>query len=366
MLHATTVGATRLFDPLTLRGLTAPNRLWVSPMCQYSSVDGYAAPWHEVHLGSFAIGRAGLIITEATAVSAEGRISKHDVGIWSDAHARAWAPVVAFAKSQGVPLVVQLAHAGRKASGLTPGEGRGVLPPEEGGWPAVAPSALAYGRMPVPRALSLDEIAQVRHDFVAAALRAVDAGFDGIEIHAAHGYLFHEFLSPLSNVRRDRYGGSFENRARLLLEVLSDLRAAVPPDYPLLVRLSATDWVEGGWDLDETLRLAVLLEESGADFLDVSTAGNDHRQRIPVGPGYQQRFARAVREVVSIPVGCVGLITTPQQAAAAVLDGTADAVLAGRQFLREPTFALRAAAELGEELEWPEQYRLAKFSGSIP
>lgn len=355
-----------LFSPIDLRGLTAPNRLWVSPMCQYSSVDGFAAPWHTTHLGSFAIGRAGLIITEATAISPEGRISKHDVGIWSDAHAEAWRPAVEFVASQGVPLVIQLSHAGRKASGLTPYEGRGELGIEDGGWPTVGPSALPYGRMPAPHPLSLDEIERVKRDFVESALRAVGIGFSGIEIHAAHGYLLHEFLSPLSNERRDLYGGSLENRCRLLIEVVDDLRAALPEDCPLLVRLSATDWVEGGWQLEDTVRLCAKLEAHGVDFLDISTAGNDHSQKIPVGPGYQLRFAHAVRAAVSIPVGCVGLITTPQQAASALLDGTADVVLAGRQFLREPTFALRAAAELGQELEWPFQYSLAKFSGSIP
>jgi 2,4-dienoyl-CoA reductase-like NADH-dependent reductase (Old Yellow Enzyme family) len=355
-----------LFSAIRLRSLEAPNRLWVSPMCQYSSVDGFAAPWHVVHLGSFAIGRAGLIVTEATAVSPEGRISKHDVGIWSDEHAEAWRPAVEFTTSQGVPLVIQLAHAGRKASSRPRSEGGGALPGESGGWQTVAPSDLAFGELPAPHALTLEEIAQVRQDFVDAALRAVRVGFAGLELHAAHGYLIDEFLSPLSNERTDAYGGSFENRCRLLIELVDDLRAVLPDDYPLFVRLSAVDWVDGGWDIEDTVRLCLELEQHGVDFLDISSGGNDPRQKIAVGPGYQMRFARAVRAAVSIPVGCVGLITTPQQAAGALLDGAADVALVGRQFLRKPTFALRAAAELGQELEWPRQYSLAKFRGSIP
>ncbi len=356
----------KLFSPLRLRGLTAASRLWVSPMCQYSSTDGFADRWQTVHLGSFAIGRAGLIVTEATAVSPEGRITDRDAGIWSDAHAEAWRPTAEFVASQGVPLVIQLAHAGRKASEWCPYYGRGPQSIDDGGWQPVGPSDLPYHGLSTPRALGIEEVEWVKDDFVAAALRAVEVGFSGVEIHAAHGYLLHEFLSPLSNTRDDRYGGSFENRCRLLIELVEALRGRLPEECPILVRLSATDWVEGGWTLEDTVRLSARLEELGVDCLDISSAGLDHRQSIPVGPGYQLRLARMVREAVSIPVGCVGLITTPQQAASALLDGTADVVLMGRQFLREPTFALRAAAELGEELEWPVQYSTARFKGSIP
>ncbi|MBZ2195451.1 NADH:flavin oxidoreductase/NADH oxidase [Occultella gossypii] len=356
----------RLFEPLTLRDLTVAHRLWVAAMCQYSAVDGVPQPWHLAHLGSFAIGRAGLILTEATAVAPEGRISSSDAGIWTDEQAGAWAPIVGFVHSQDVPIVVQLAHAGRKASTKPPYLGRGYQPPEEGGWETVGPSPSAYGRLPAPRALTKPEIAVAVELFVAAARRSVAAGFDGVELHAAHGYLFHQFLSPRSNQREDEYGGSFENRARFLLEVVDGVRAVLPAGMPLFVRLSATDWVEEGWDGADSARLAPLLEERGVDFLSISSAGNDHRQEIPVGPGYQLPLARQVRAAASVPVGAAGLITSPVQAESAIVDGATDVVLVARQFLREPGFALRAAAELGGELEWPRQYRMAKFDGSIP
>lgn len=358
--------APRLFEPITLRSLQVKHRLWVAAMCQYSAIDGVPQAWHLAHLGSFAIGRAGLIITEATAVSPEGRISSGDAGIWTDEQADAWKPVIAFAHQQDTPVVMQLAHAGRKASTRPPYMGRGYLPPEEGGWSTVGPSAIPYGRLPEPRALSAEEVRAVIDDFSAAAGRAVHAGVDGVEIHGAHGYLQHQFLSPLSNERDDEYGGGFENRTRLTKEIVVAVREAIPASMPLFIRLSATDWVEGGWSLEDTRRLVPELRELGVDFVSVSSAGNDHRQEIPVGPGYQLPLSRAVREVADVPVGVAGLITEPRQAETVLVDGGADVVLVARQFLREPGFALRAAAELGGFLEWPSQYRMARFEGSIP
>lgn len=356
----------RLFEPIAMRSLTARHRLWVAAMCQYSALDGVVQPWHLVHLGSFAIGRAGLIITEATAVSPEGRISAADAGIWTDEQATAWEPVVEFVHSQETPIVVQLAHAGRKASSRPPFQGRGYLPVEEGGWETVGPSGVPFGELPEPRTLTVDEISGVIDDFAAAAKRAVAAGFDGVEIHAAHGYLQHQFLSSISNRRDDGYGGSFENRTRIVRETVSAVRAAIPEGMPLFIRLSATDWVEGGWSLADTQRLVPELRDLGVDFVSISSAGNDHRQEIPVGPGYQLPLARAVRESAGVPVGAAGLITEPRQAETALVDGGADVIFAARQFLREPGFALRAAAELGGHLEWARQYRMARFDGSIP
>lgn len=358
----------RLFEPITVRSLTASNRLWVAAMCQYSSMnqDGMPEAWHMVHLGSLAAGRPGLVVTEATAVCPEGRISPHDVGIWTDRQAAAWRPIVEFAHSQGVPLVVQLAHAGRKASMKSTADGRGPVLPEDGGWETVGPSAEAFGRLPAPRELDPAGIRRVVKDFVSAAQRAVATGFDAIEIHGAHGYIFHQFLSPLSNKRSDAYGGAFENRARLLFEVVDAVRGVIPPNMPLFVRLSATDWVEGGWDLDGTVRLARELENRGVDLISISSGGNDHRQEIPVGPAYQVPLAREVRNHVDVPVGAAGMIASPQLAESLLVDGAVDVVFAAREFLRDSKFALRAASELGAYLEWPRQYRTAKYEGSIP
>jgi 2,4-dienoyl-CoA reductase-like NADH-dependent reductase (Old Yellow Enzyme family) len=351
----------KLFEPITIRGLNIPHRLWVAPMCQYSAVDGLVQPWHAVHLGSWAAYRAGLIITEATAVSPEGRISKEDVGIWNDEHVKAWQPITAFSRSQGVPLCVQLAHAGRKASTRAPfKKGESALGPDEGAWQALAPSAEPFGRLPVPHELSVQEIEGVVEQFATAAQRAVAAGFDAVEIHAAHGYLLHEFLSPLANLREDDYGGEFDGRVRIVRETLQRVRAVLPDSMPLFVRISATDWLEGGWDVQQSSQLAQLLQQDGVDFIDVSSGGLRPDQKIELGPGYQMPFARAISESVSIPTGTVGLITSGEQAEAALQDGVADVVLMGRQFLREPSFALRAAAELGAELAWPGQYERAK------
>jgi len=350
---------TSLFEPLTLRGLTLPNRAWVSPMCQYSAVDGLANSWHLVHLGSFAIGRAGLILTEATAVTPEGRISPEDLGLWSDAHAQALAPVVEFVHGQGVAIGIQLAHAGRKASTFAPWRGHDSVPADQGGWTAVGPTAAAFGRYAVPQEMTHEDLARTRDAFVDAAKRALALGVDTVELHFAHGYLMHEFLSPLSNQRDDEYGGSLANRMRYPLEVVDAVRAVWPDDRPLLMRVSATDWVGGGWDVDSTVELAREAKARGVDFVDVSSGGNDPRQEIAIGPGYQVPFAARVRTEADIPTGAVGLITDAQQAEKILSSGSADAVLLAREMLRDPHWPLRAARELGADIVWPEQYQRA-------
>lgn len=350
----------KLYEPLALGAVTAQNRLWVAPMCQYSAHEGLPQDWHFVHLGALAAGRPGLIVAEATSVSPEGRITPKDVGIWNDEQQAAWAPIVSFVHAQGVPIALQLAHAGRKASTHPPFLGSGSVPHGAGGWQTVGPSPVAYGDFADPRELTLAEIAELVAAFAAAARRAVAAGFDALEIHGAHGYLLHQFLSPLSNQRIDAYGGSFENRTRFLREVVRAVRGAVPAVVPVWVRLSATDWVPGGWDVVETQQLVQVLEGDGVDLISVSSGGNDDRQRIPVGPGYQVPLARQIREVASIPVGVAGVITEPLQAETVLVDGAADVVFVARQVLREPGFALRAATELGAEVEWPRQYRMAQ------
>jgi 2,4-dienoyl-CoA reductase-like NADH-dependent reductase (Old Yellow Enzyme family) len=348
-----------LFTPVRLRGTTLRNRVWVAPMCQYSAVDGVPNDWHLVHLGSFARGGVGLVLTEATAVSPEGRISPSDTGIWNDEQVAAWRRIVDFVHGQGATAGMQLAHAGRKASTRPPFEGRGTVPAEEGGWTTVGPSAVAFPGIAEPRELTTGDIDQVVADFTEAALRALRAGFDVLEIHAAHGYLLHEFLSPLSNRRQDEYGGSFANRTRLLLRVVESVRAAVPDTTPLLVRISATDWVEGGWTGDDSVELARRLRDAGVDLVDVSTGGNAPAD-IPVGAGYQVPFARRIREEAGIPAGAVGLITEPKQAEEIVAEGHADVVLLARALLRDPHWALRAAHELGvpvgDGVDWPQQY----------
>lgn len=354
----------RLFEPLTLNGLTIPHRLWVAPMCQYSSVDGMPSEWHLVHLGSFAIGRAGLIMTEAAAVSPEGRITPDDVGIWADGHTEGWRPVVDFIHARGSLVGIQLSHAGRKASTHPPTRGRGSVPIGQGGWVTVGPTARAYGSFDAPMALDDAGITQVINDHRDAARRAVEAGFDLIEVHAAHGYLLSQFLSPTSNTRTDQYGGSNHNRARLLTEVVAAVREVMPPSMPLVVRISATEWLPEGVSVGDTVE--VIRELRGVDLISVSSGGNDPRQQIPAGPGYQQPLARQVRAEGGLAVGVAGLITTPQQAESAIVTGDTDVVYVARQFLREPTFPLRAAAELGGELEWTWQYARAKFAGSIP
>ena len=355
-----TMASVSLFDPITLRDLTIPHRLWVAPMCQYSAKDGVPNAWHQTHLGQFAIGRAGLIITEATAVSPEGRITPGCAGIWNDDQAHAWEAITAFSHSQGVPIAIQLAHAGRKAATRIPfDDGPTALELSEGGWDTLAPSALAHGNLRPPHEMTLEDITTLVSAFGEAATRSVSAGFDAIEIHAAHGYLLHEFLSPLSNHRTDAYGGSFDNRTRVVLEVIDAVRHAIPDSMPLMVRISATDWVEGGWALDDSVELSRLMATHGVDFIDVSSGGVDPRQNITPEPGYQMPLAKTIRDQVDVAVGTVGLITTSHQAQQALNDSVADVVLMARQFLREPYFALRAAQELGAELPWPGQYQRA-------
>ncbi|GAA4752199.1 NADH:flavin oxidoreductase/NADH oxidase [Nocardioides endophyticus] len=353
----------QLFTPITLRDVTVRNRVWVAPMCQYSAVDGVPNDWHLVHLGSFARGGAGLVFTEATAVVPEGRITPEDTGLWNDEQQTAWTRIVEFVHGQGATAGIQLAHAGRKAStysGFT--VERGPVADGDGGWRPVAPSADPFPRLREdPEPLDGAGITRIVTAFGDAAERAVAAGFDVLEIHAAHGYLLHEFLSPLSNHRDDEYGGSFDNRVRLVLEVVREIRARVAVGVPLVVRVSATDWVEGGWSDDETVRLAGLLREAGVDLIDTSTGGNVLAD-IPVGPGFQVPFARRIRTEAGVPTGAVGLITEPKHAEEVLAEGSSDVVLLGRELLRDPHWPLRAAYELGETDSslWPVQYRRAE------
>jgi 2,4-dienoyl-CoA reductase-like NADH-dependent reductase (Old Yellow Enzyme family) len=353
----------RLFTPLRLRGTTFANRVWVSPMCEYSAVDGVPQDWHLVHLGSLARGGAGLVFTEATAVLPEGRISPVDTGIWDDAQVDAWRRIATFVRSQETVPGIQLAHAGRKASTEPPWIGRVYVPPEQGGWTnVVAPSGVPFGGLPAPTAMTEEQIREVVAAFGAAAMRAVDAGFEVVEIHAAHGYLLHTFLSPLSNRREDRYGGGFDNRVRVLLEVVDAVRAEWPDERPLLVRVSSTDWVQGGWDIDQTVALARLLRGRGVDLLDCSSGGISPDATIPVGPGYQVPFAARVRHEAGMPTGAVGMITEPRQAEQIIAEGAADAVILARALLRNPHWPLLAAEELGGDVRWPPQYVRARPS----
>jgi 2,4-dienoyl-CoA reductase-like NADH-dependent reductase (Old Yellow Enzyme family) len=358
-------GLPRLFQPYRLREVTLRNRLVVSPMCEYSCEerDGLATDWHLVHLGSRAVGGAGLVFTEAAAVSPEGRISPEDLGFWSDAHAEALAPTVRFVRKHGAAMGIQLAHAGRKASTTRPWAGHRGVGDSEGGWTPIGPSALPFNTAyREPRAMSEADIQGVVAAFGAAAARADRYHFDVIEIHAAHGYLLHEFLSPLSNQRTDRYGGSFENRIRLTLEVVEAVRAHWPPDKPLFLRLSATDWVAGGWDVDDSVRLARAVTERGVDIIDCSSGGLDQRQRIATGPGYQVPFAERIRREANVPTMAVGLITSAEQAEQILAEGQADLIAIAREFLRDPYFPLHAARALGapDAVPWPVQYERAK------
>jgi 2,4-dienoyl-CoA reductase-like NADH-dependent reductase (Old Yellow Enzyme family) len=357
---------THLFDPLAIRDITFANRVFVSPMCQYSSTDGYANDWHFVHLASRAVGGAGLVLSEATAVLPEGRISPQDLGIWMDDHIEPLARVVRFIHEQGSVAGMQLAHAGRKASTYAPSAGHGRVSGSEGGWSnVVAPSALPFAdEYPMPRALPIDGIQSIVSAFAAAARRACEAGFQVIEIHAAHGYLIHEFLSPLSNQRTDAYGGSFENRTRILREVVTAVRGSWPERAPLFVRISATDWIEGGWDVQQSIELARQLRELGADMIDCSSGGNVPHAKIPVGPGYQTQFAEQIRRGGNILTGAVGMITSPNQAEHILVTGQADAVVIAREFLRDPYWPLRAARELGQQISWPVQYLRAAPEGA--
>ena len=346
-----------LFDPLPIRGITLPNRIVVSPMCEYSSQDGFANDWHLVHLGSRAVGGAGLVFTEATAVTPEGRISPEDLGIWKDAHIEFLARIVRFLKSQGTVPGMQLAHAGRKGSTYAPWLGNGAISPKDGGWVPVAPSGVAYSdSYPMPRALSKEEIRGVVDAFAQAARRALEAGFRIIEIHAAHGYLLHEFFSPLSNFRNDEYGGSFENRTRISREVVTAIRKVMPERLPLFIRISATDWKEGGWDVDQAVELARHLKPLGVDLVDCSSAGLVHDQKIVAGPGFQVPFADRIRRDAEVMTSAVGLIETKEQVTEILESNRADLVFMAREFLRDPYWPLRAARELKHTISWPVQY----------
>ncbi len=351
-----------LFDPLTLRSLTLRNRIVVSPMCQYSCEDGFATDWHLVHLGSRAVGGSALVIAEATAVSPEGRISPVDLGIWRDEHVEMLSRITSFIHAQGAIAGIQLAHAGRKASVDVPWRGGRPLDESEGGWrPVLAPSAVAFSsRTQVPEALDHGGIARVVGDFRSAAERSLAAGFRVIELHGAHGYLLHEFLSPVSNVRKDEYGGSFENRIRFTLEVVDAVREVWPAELPLLVRISATDWHDGGWDLEQSVRLARILMEHGVDLVDCSTGGNVAGAKIPVGPSYQVPFAERIRREAGVLTGAVGMITESRQAEEIIAREQADVVILARELLRDPYWPLRAARELGVDVTWPDQYLRAK------
>jgi len=346
-----------LFEPFQLRGLTLRNRIVVSPMCQYSSDEGFANDWHFVHLASRAIGGAALVFTEASAVTAEGRISPDDLGIWDDVQAGAFERISRFVKGEGAVFGMQLAHAGRKGSTRRPWDGVGAVRPEEGGWQPIGPTSTPFAdNYPVPREMTSDDIAQVVEAFRRAAFRARRAGFDVVEVHAAHGYLIHEFLSPLSNTRTDEYGGSFENRIRLCLEVVTAVRSVWPDDLPLFVRISATDWVAGGWDIEQSVELARRLGTMGVDVIDCSSGGNVSNAKIPLGPGYQVPFAERIRRDAAVATGAVGLITRSDEADAIIRGGQADLVILARELLRDPYWPLRAARELGHEVSWPAQY----------
>lgn len=364
-------GMPSLFDPLTLRGVTARNRIWLAPMCQYScpAQDGMPNDWHLVHLGARAAGGFGMILTEASAVMPNGRISPEDVGLWDDAHIAPWKRVTDFVHQQGAPIAIQLAHAGRKASAYHPYHPvQGSVAIADGGWATVAPSAEAFTGYAAPDELTTDGIAEVVEAFAAAAARAERAGFDAIEIHAAHGYLLHEFLSPLANFRTDEYGGSFDNRIRIVIEVVDAIRGAWPDDKPLFIRFSATDWVEGGWTTDDTSALTKLLIDHGVDLVDVSSGAIVAEAKIEVSPGYQVPFAHAVRDFSGMPTGAVGVITDAEQAQQVLDDGSADVVLVGRAALREPSWPLRAAHELGipwRDADYPVQYSRGAWRNDV-
>lgn len=350
-----------LFSPLRIREIEFKNRIAVSPMCQYSSQDGFANDWHIVHLGSRAVGGAALVLTEATAVSREGRISIADLGIWKDEHIEYLQKVTHFILQQGSVPGIQLAHAGRKASRNEPWNGDKLIPESQGGWKVVAPSGVPFSaEYAIPEALTQESIDKVIGDFSSAAERALRSGFRVIEIHAAHGYLIHEFLSPLANKRTDNYGGIFENRIRLLLEIISAVRSIWPAKYPLFVRISATDWMEGGWTIEDSVALAEIIKSKGVDLIDCSSGGIIPGVKIPIVPGYQVHLADRIRNHNGIYTGAVGMILTPEQAEQIIANGQADLVIMAREFLRDPYFPLRAAFELNEDITWPNQYLRAK------
>ena len=353
----------KLFESIQLRDLEVKNRIWIAPMCQYSceNKDGVPGSWHEVHLVSRAIGGAGLIIVEASGVTPEGRITPWCTGIWNDEQAKAWKKIVDLAHGHGSKMAMQLAHAGRKASNHREASGVGSIPISEGGWETVSSTNQAFGDYAAPRKLSVSEIKDLVDAFGKAAKRSVEAGFDAVEIHGAHGYLLHQFLSPLSNDRHDDYGGSLENRARMLMEVIASIRKSVPETMPVFLRLSATDYAEGGWDEEQTATVSGWATEAGVDLIDVSSGGIITGVKIPSGPGYQVPLAEYVADRISEPVSAVGQITEPQQAEQILQSGKVDVILIARASLRDPYWPLRAAAELGAEVQWPEQYSRGKW-----
>ena len=356
-----------LFDELKIRDVRLSNRIAVSPMCQYSCEDGFASDWHLVHLGGRAIGGAALVMAEATAVFPEARISPQDLGIWSEAHIEPLAHIAKFIHSQGSVAGIQLAHAGRKASTARPWEGGGKVTPQEGGWSdVVAPSAVAFApNYHMPAAVTAERISAIADAFGKAAQRALEAGFRVLEIHSAHGYFLHEFLSPLSNHRSDLYGGSFENRTRIVREVVAKVRRFWPERLPLFIRISATDWVEGGWDIEQAVELARSLRPLGVDLVDCSSGGNVADAKIPIGPGYQVQFAERIRRDAGVLTGAVGMITEAHQADEIIRKGQADIVLLAREMLRDPYWPLHAAAELGKPISWPAQYLRAAPQGTV-
>jgi 2,4-dienoyl-CoA reductase-like NADH-dependent reductase (Old Yellow Enzyme family) len=352
----------KLFTPIKIRNIELKNRIIVSPMCQYSSVEGVPNDWHLVHLGSRAVGGAGLIFTEATAVSSEGRISPDDAGIWNDDQANAYKKITSFIKSQNSVPGIQLAHAGRKASTFSPWKGTGKVDIENEGWQTIAPSSIPFAdNFPHPKEMNENDIKLVIEQFVKAALRSLEAGFEVIELHYAHGYLVHEFYSPISNKRKDKYGGSLENRCRFAVEITKSVRNSIPDTTPLFVRISSTDWIDGGWDIEQSIQLSKWLKDVGADLIDCSSGGNVQKAQIPVGAGYQVPFAQRIKNEASILTGAVGLITSAEQAEHIITTGQADVVILAREMLRDPYWAMHAAKKLNVDLpDWPKKYLRAK------
>lgn len=350
----------KLFSPLKIRGIELKNRIAVSPMCQYSSNNGTPTEWHLVHLGSRAVGGAALVIQEATAVSPEGRISPDDAGMWNDIQAKAYEKITSFISSQNSLPGVQLAHAGRKGSTYTPWKGRGEVRKEDGGWQTFSPSPINFAdNYPTPKEMDKGDIKKVTDDFCKAAERSINAGFRVIELHMAHGYLVHEFLSPLSNKREDEYGGSLENRCRFAIEIAEKVREAIPDDFPLFARISSSDWIEGGWDIEDSVYLSRKLKEAGVDLMDCSSGGNV-KAAIPTGPGYQIPFSEKIKKEAGILTGGIGFITSPEQADHIIRTGQADIVLLAREILRNPYWPMNAARVLKVDIDWPKQYERAK------
>lgn len=352
----------KLFSPLKIRNIELKNRITVSPMCQYSSIDGLPTDWHLVHLGSRAVGGAGLILTEATAVSPEGRISPDDAGIWNDEQMNAYKKITSFIKSQNAVAGIQLAHAGRKASTHSPWKGKGEVKTENGGWQTLAPSAISFAEnFPIPKEMTEEDIKLAINQFSEAAKRSIDSGFEVIELHFAHGYLIHEFYSPISNKRGDNYGGTLENRCRFAIEIAKSVRQVIPDSTPLFARISSTDWIQGGWDIEQSIQLAKWLKEVGVDLIDCSSGGNVPKAKIPTAPGYQIPFSERIKKETKILTGGVGLITTAEQGEEIIASEKADIVLLAREMLRDPYFALHAAKKMNFDLDdFPKQYLRAR------